>query len=71
MFNWHARADVLPVAQAGPGALGAGFPPGARLEPGSWGGPTHTPRGALNRVSRWAGTFTLNKLECLKQAASA
>ena len=25
-------------------------------------------RGALHRVSRWAGTFTLNKLECLKQA---
>lgn len=25
-------------------------------------------RGALCRVSRWAGTFTLNKLECLKQA---
>lgn len=26
--------------------------------------------GALHRVSRWAGTFTLNKLECLKQAHS-
>jgi hypothetical protein len=26
-------------------------------------------RGALDRVSRWASTFTFNKLECLKQAA--
>lgn len=28
-------------------------------------------RGALHRVSRWAGTFTLNKLECSKQAMFA
>lgn len=35
--------------------------------------PRRTPlksyRGALYRVPRWAGTFTLNKLECLKQAS--
>lgn len=35
------------------------------------GGPIRTLRGALSRVSRWADTFTLNKLECLKQAAAA
>jgi hypothetical protein len=25
-------------------------------------------RASLNRVARWAGTFTLNKFECSKQA---
>ena len=32
------------------------------------GGPIQSRHGALYRVSRWAGTFTLNKLKCLKQA---